>query len=196
MAVHHSVDEDDQAVDFKKSIAAAFQANFKGTDQEEENDPQSAHLAHYRYVAILSLQLVPIATSLMICRYDKDTASESRNVQKMHRSIKSDDVIDYSTGARKRDIQLTKDEDIEYRDGILYHSSGDSLVKIKDRKETQDDSQKSFSDAFSAHGSYNLDLHECHPQTVEERSRQRRNVDDQMSQNMKEEGLKISFNTS
>ena len=50
VAVHHAVDETDDAVDFKKSVAAAFQANFKGTEQEEEDDPQSDHIAHYRYI--------------------------------------------------------------------------------------------------------------------------------------------------
>ena len=50
VSVHHSSDENNDAVDFKKSIAAAFQANFKGTEQEEEDDPQSDHVAHYRYM--------------------------------------------------------------------------------------------------------------------------------------------------
>ena len=37
--------------DFKKAIAAAFQANFKGTEEEEEIDPQSKHISHYRWGA-------------------------------------------------------------------------------------------------------------------------------------------------
>lgn len=49
VAVHHASTELDDAINFKKSIAAAFQANFKGTEQEEEADPQSNHIAHYRY---------------------------------------------------------------------------------------------------------------------------------------------------
>ena len=35
-------------VNLKKSIAAAFQANFKNQEEEEEEDPQSLHRAHYR----------------------------------------------------------------------------------------------------------------------------------------------------
>ena len=35
-------------VNLKKSIAAAFQANFKNQKEEEEEDPQSLHRAHYR----------------------------------------------------------------------------------------------------------------------------------------------------
>ena len=49
VAVHHASNEDEVAISFKKSIAAAFQANFKGTDEEKEIDPQSDHIAHYRY---------------------------------------------------------------------------------------------------------------------------------------------------
>ena len=39
VAVHHASDEKNDAVDFKKSIASTLQANFKGTEQEEEDDP-------------------------------------------------------------------------------------------------------------------------------------------------------------
>ena len=48
VSVFHSRDEDVEAVNVKKSIAAAFQANFRGTDQEIEIDPQSKHVSHYR----------------------------------------------------------------------------------------------------------------------------------------------------
>ena len=117
----------------------------------------------------------------------------------MHRVVESDDVIDYSTGAKKRDIQLTKDEDIEYRDGILYHSSGDTLIKIKNKKYVQeppDEHQNSFSDAFSAHGSFTLDLQQCYIQPKKDKTRQRRSLKERMNENMREEGLKINFNTS
>ena len=49
VAVQHASDEKQSAVDLKKSIAAAFQANFRGTKDEKESDPQSEHIAHYRY---------------------------------------------------------------------------------------------------------------------------------------------------
>ena len=47
VAVHHSSTESQNIVDFKRAIAAAFQANFKGTTEEMESDPQSTHMAHY-----------------------------------------------------------------------------------------------------------------------------------------------------
>jgi hypothetical protein len=47
-AVYHPVSEPDHVTSLKKSIAAAFQANFEGTEEEEEIDPQSQHRSHYR----------------------------------------------------------------------------------------------------------------------------------------------------
>lgn len=52
VAVHHAKDENDDAINFKKSVAAGFQANLKGTEEEEEIDPQSNHIAHYRYTLV------------------------------------------------------------------------------------------------------------------------------------------------
>ena len=46
-AVFHSQSELDHVVSLKKAIAAAFQANFEGTEEEEETDPQSRHRSHY-----------------------------------------------------------------------------------------------------------------------------------------------------
>ena len=46
-SVYHESTENSEAVNLKKSIVAAFQANLKGTE-EEEIDPQSKHISHYR----------------------------------------------------------------------------------------------------------------------------------------------------
>ena len=46
-AVYHSTSENVQAVTFKKGVAAAFQANFDDTEEEEEMDPGSTHTSHY-----------------------------------------------------------------------------------------------------------------------------------------------------
>ena len=56
-----------------------------------------------------------------ICSYE-DTDDEDH--VKMHRSVSSDDVKEYSTGARAKDVKLKKEEDIEYHSGRLHHSSG------------------------------------------------------------------------
>ena len=49
VAVNHDSNETADIINFKKSIAASFQTNFKRTEQEEEVDPQSDHISHYRY---------------------------------------------------------------------------------------------------------------------------------------------------
>ena len=46
-AVFHSKSEDSAAVNFKKTIATAFQANFEGTASKMEADSQSMHKAKY-----------------------------------------------------------------------------------------------------------------------------------------------------
>ena len=46
-AVIHPNAEDSDALNFKKSIVSAFQANFKGTKKKVEADPQSTHVAEY-----------------------------------------------------------------------------------------------------------------------------------------------------
>jgi hypothetical protein len=118
----------------------------------------------------------------------------------MHRSVDGNDVIDYSTGARKRDIQLRKEEDIEYRNGVLHHSSGDTRFKVKGKtsiEETQSGQEKKFSDAFSAHGSYALDLQQCYTPTKQDGARRKRSLDDVMNQNrISEERLTAKFNIS
>ena len=48
LGVFHPAGEGINVVNFKKSIAAAFQANFAGTEDEDETDSQSHHTSHYR----------------------------------------------------------------------------------------------------------------------------------------------------
>ena len=55
VSVFHSRTEDSEAVTFKKGIAAAFQANFRGTFEETEIDTNSKHLSHYRFIQPASL---------------------------------------------------------------------------------------------------------------------------------------------
>ena len=62
----------------------------------------------------------------LFCRY---VATGNNRSVKMHHSISNSDVKEYSTGARMKDVQL-EEEDIEYRSGHLYHSSGSATVKI------------------------------------------------------------------
>ncbi len=49
MSVYHAKSDSHDIVNFKKGIAAAFQTNLNGAGEEEEVDPQSVHISHYRY---------------------------------------------------------------------------------------------------------------------------------------------------
>ena len=47
-SVLYSREDEAQMVNVKKAIVSAFQANFKGTREKQEADPQSLHTAKYR----------------------------------------------------------------------------------------------------------------------------------------------------
>ena len=79
------------------------------------------------YVRYISWSKVWFTVHVFLsCRY---VATGNNRSVKMHRSISSSDVKEYSTGARVKDVQL-EEEDIEYRWGHLYHSSGSATVKL------------------------------------------------------------------
>ena len=44
--------------------------------------------------------------------------------------VDTDEVIDSSPGVGKKKIKFSKDEDIEYRDGVLHRSSGRAEAKM------------------------------------------------------------------
>ena len=56
-ATYHSREEDGETVNTKKAIVSSFQANFLGTKVKEEADPQSIHMAVYRYLVHLLCEL-------------------------------------------------------------------------------------------------------------------------------------------
>ena len=83
----------------------------------------------------------------------------------MHRSISTGDIKKYSTGARVKEMQLEKEEDVEYRSGHLYHSSGSTTVKIAKRFSSRHKTLQEGSlneDLLTANGSYALDLLRCY----------------------------------
>ena len=48
VSVHYGPDEKPAIVNLKKAVAAAFQANFKYTEQEVEEDTLTTHVSQYR----------------------------------------------------------------------------------------------------------------------------------------------------
>ena len=114
----------------------------------------------------------------------------------MHRSVNGDDVIAFTTDAPKRDLKLTKEEDIEYQSGKLRHSAGNTSVKVLKSESDDEDDQQSFSKLYSASGSYSLDLKQCSPFVRQVYSRHRRSIRDEMEGSKMEEGLKAKYNPS
>ena len=88
----------------------------------------------------------------------------------MHHSISNRDVEEYSTDVRPRDLQLTKDEDIEYWSGTLYSSSGTTFVEIltfsqgaqQQLADEEEPSNLTDSNTFTVNGSYTLDGVQCY----------------------------------
>lgn len=50
VSIHYSPTEDEDAVNIKRGIAGAFQANFDDQTEVVESDPGSSHISHYKYV--------------------------------------------------------------------------------------------------------------------------------------------------
>ena len=86
----------------------------------------------------------------------------------MHRSISTGDVKKYSTGARVKEMQLEKEEDVEYRSGHLYHSSGSTTVKMAKPQQRFSSRHTTLQEGplndelLTANGSYVLDLLRCY----------------------------------
>ena len=112
------------------------------------------------------------------CSYE---ATNNNNSTKMHRSVSSGDIKEYSTGAHVKHVQLQKEDDIEYRSGYLYRSSGSTTVKmVKPQERFASKLQEGplNEELFSANGSYVLDQLHCH--TVQSTERGRRSARKQM----------------
>ena len=117
-------------------------------------------------------------------------------VSKMHRTINSEDVIEYPMHVRARDVSLHEEEDIEYRDGRLTKSNGTMSISIDTSKTSADsnreESDDEFSNVFSAHGSFTMELRLCRVSSRRERAVQE-NVD---SSSSVEEGLMATVDES
>ena len=113
----------------------------------------------------------------------------------MHRSISSRDVKEYSGDAKPRDIELNKEEDVEYRSGSLYTSFGATNLQIMQKRRqgmTVDQPDNlTDSDTLSVSGSYRLDRMKCYTLSSNELpQRKRRSAD---STNVVESTLSATF---
>ena len=94
------------------------------------------------------------------------TPTDEDGFVKMKREVRKSDISDYSSKASKDDIDTSKDEEIEYRDGKLQRSSGNTSFHLvndsnSDREHDSDTNSLSLSQTFAASGSYNMKLGSC-----------------------------------
>ena len=115
---------------------------------------------------------------MFTCSYE---ATNNNSSTKMHRSVSSSDIKEYLTGAHVKHVQLQKEDNIEYRSGYLYHSSGSTTVKmVKPQERFASKLQEGplNEKLFSANGSYILEQLHCN--TVPSTERGRRSARKQM----------------
>eukprot|EP00731_Ephydatia_muelleri_P006951 Em0003g1199a len=151
--VAHDPNEKPAVVNLKKAIASAFQANFKNTAREEEEDAQSRHISHYSF-----------------------STADGPNTLTMQRTVVPDDVIEATTESiRGKSVALRKSEEVSYKDGVLQTSSGVSTISIK--RPVPVDEERGWSSAqlnvqsaegytdedVCGRGSYTLKLQKCYP---------------------------------
>jgi hypothetical protein len=103
----------------------------------------------------------------------------------MHRSVYTDEVIDSASGVGTKKVKFSKEEDIEYRDGILHRSSGRAEVMTMEEVVTQQEDRR-LSEGFSATGEFTLELEQCYTpsgDTLQQRRQSlREHMDDEMSE--------------
>ena len=62
--------------------------------------------------------------------YDASAQDEEEGTVRMHRSVTSEDVEDYSSHIPGDVVALDREEDIEYKKGVLTHSEGVTTTKM------------------------------------------------------------------
>ena len=117
--------------------------------------------------------------------------STDPGVKKMHRHIDTDEIIDSSSGVGKKKIRFSKDEDIEYRDGVLRHSSGRAEVKMMKEVVIQQEGRR-LSEGFSATGSFSLELEQCYLPSRNILEQRREYIKDRMNKDLSEESLRAN----
>ena len=82
-------------------------------------------------------------------------------VRKMRRTIDSEDIIEFPMHIPTRDVKLHEEEDIEYKDGRLIKSNGTLHLSIDSSSTSRLEGSDEFSNVFTAHGSFSMELKLC-----------------------------------
>ena len=126
-------------------------------------------------------------------------ANSMEGTTKMHRSISTEDVMEYPMHVPPRDVLLVKEEDVEYRDGKLAKSNGTTRVsfdKSNSSESSEDPSGVNITGMFTFDGSFSMELRVCRliPHTTRTRREAvRRSL---ASDKSSEENLMAGYNQS
>ena len=114
--------ESSEAVNFKKGIVAAFQTNFKGTAEQEEEDTTSLHKSAYRCVCTVYIHM---------CGYYPLSRYATRGTEiTAYRTVQSSNVHVLAGGTPTEDVQITANEQIIYDGKVLTRSQGSTSVVL------------------------------------------------------------------
>ncbi|ORU94288.1 MAG: hypothetical protein A6F71_09225 [Cycloclasticus sp. symbiont of Poecilosclerida sp. M] len=115
----------------------------------------------------------------------------------MQRKIRKEDVSEFSSEDSLEDIDTAQDEEIQYRSGRLERSSGNTMfhpVNASDTGTTAD--TVSLSQAFSATGSYRMELESCRKISQYMFGVQKKKILSEMKKNPQQESLKAKIDKS
>ena len=104
----------------------------------------------------------------------KSYADTPEGIAKIHRTVNSEDVIEYASHVPPREVQFHEEDDIEYREGKLVKSNGTVHLSL-DRSAPlshRDGGDQLFADVFTTRGSFNMELRMC--RVIQRSSRRRR----------------------
>lgn len=144
MSIHYSPNGNEEAINVKRGITGAFQANFDNKKEVEELDPGSSHVSHYSF------------------------AKTSSNVVSFTRTFKTNDLIEVTGGIPKDALDYAKTENSIFINTILYRSRGTLRTRVdfghEQNAEPASDTFNpnfDFSDEFQANGTYTLERAYC-----------------------------------
>ena len=127
----------------------------------------------------------------------KSYADTPEGIAKIHRTVNSQDVIEYASHVPPQEVQFHEEDDIEYREGKLVKSNGTVHLSV-DRSaplSNRDGGDQLFADVFTTRGSFNMELRMC--RVIQRSSRRRRATQQKIegSQSL-EESLLATINES
>ena len=71
-----------------------------------------------------------VFSDMCVYRYEASAQDVENGVLRMHRTVNSEDVETYASHLPGAEVQLSKEDDIVYKKGVLSHASGKTSVKL------------------------------------------------------------------